>query len=79
MKFSDCAVGVSGFSYQVSCFFVGVNVYFLIKRAKLVDLPGLRGFFKLSVGYGDIALFGIKEAPGNEVSRENHIQRGQVE
>ena len=55
---------MSGFTYEVSCLFIGVHVDFLEESAELIDFAGKGGLLELSVGYGDVALLSIEEAPG---------------
>ena len=48
-----------------------MDINSIVERVELIDFAGQRGFLELFVGYGDVALFGIEEAPTDRVSMEH--------
>ena len=69
MSFSKQYVRMSGLTYKISCFFIGDDIDILVEGAELIDLASQGGLLELTVGYGDVALLGVEETPGNRVSR----------
>lgn len=67
---------MSGWTYQAFCLFIVVDVDFLVEGAKPIDLAGKGSLLELSVGYGDVALFGIEEPSGTRVSTVNPSSEG---